>query len=173
MDILQFWNVIDQARLESGRLCDLPSSAKALLITFDTLEIIHFERWLRKAFKDAYDAKLWAAACVVFGICSDDKFYDFQSWLIANGQRIFDLVLLDPDRLADIDLNTGDDQKPLLFKFARVAQDAYREKTGGNDITDMLPISPWPPLRNEGVWDGDRNKLPKMFPRLFAKYGLR
>ena len=50
----------------------------------------------------AYVATLWDAADIIGCGCSDDGFWDFRGWLIAQGQKVYENALSDPESLLDL-----------------------------------------------------------------------
>jgi hypothetical protein len=171
MSEAEFWKLIEEACIAAGRVLDVPKQLIARLKVRSPAEIIGFEEALHAAYSKAFDLRLWAAATLVLRYCSDDVFYDFRGWLIAQGQAVFEKVLNNPESLAEIDVTTGDDGKARLFYMASVASKAYAERTR-RDLDEDMPRLRQPTLLNEGVWNGEQKKLPEMFPRLFAKYGM-
>lgn len=171
MSEAEFWKLIEDARLAARRVLDVPQQLIEKLKLRSPSEIIGFEQALHTVYSRAFHLRLWAAATLVLRYCSDDVFYDFRGWLIAQGQAVFETVLNDPESLAEIDVTTGDDGKARLFYMCSVANKAYMERTGRDLGEDMPPLRQ-PALLNEGVWNGEQKKLPEMFPRLFAKYGM-
>ena len=162
---------MDLGRKAVGKTTELPAWMQAYL-TKQSIEYIgEFHYQFQELSRVSYDARLWAAAGLMMKFCSDDKFADFRAWLIVKGQRIFENAIRDPDTLAEIEVD-GDHGRPILFDMNYVAETAYRVKVGKMaDITDLVPKSPKLILHNQDAWDGDQDKLPFMFPRLFARFG--
>src|ERR1700754_4823978 len=90
---------------------------------------------------DTYD--MWEAANLIFGgACSTDSFWYFQAWLIGLGRDTFDLVVADPDNLADVPearrlaerpMREWGDEWPWWEALSYVAARAYEESTGEED----------------------------------------
>lgn len=170
MNESEFWQLINEAKNATERVPQVPEWLVAHLKEKPTDYIVSYKERSHELLARAYDTRLWAAAGLLFSFCSDDKFYDFRGWLIAEGKSIYERALNDPDTLAEIDTANGDYGLPMLVSMNSVADKAYREKTGGLDLGGVLPNLPKPELLNREAWDGDQSKLKDMFPKLFAKH---
>jgi hypothetical protein len=166
----EFWQVIQQGKSSVKATGEIPAWLTSYLRERTVDYIVAFEEQLHEHSCLAYDARLWAAAGLMLGLCSDDKFCDFRGWLIAQGKRVFESSLESPDTLADVGNIDGDSGKPLLSQMLYAPTKAYRQKIC-NEIADLQVCYRKPVLLNQDTWNGDRSKLPNMFPRLFAKYG--
>lgn len=170
MNEAEFWQLIVDARASAKSLLDMPSALIEKLATRSPAEIVSFEQALHAVYSQTYDLRLWAAATLVLRYCSEDVFYDFRGWLIAQGRSLFESVLHDPENLAEVDVTTGDDGKARLFYMCSVSSKAYKRRTG-RELDQDLPAFKKYTLLNEGVWTGKQDQLPEIFPRLFAKFG--
>ncbi len=85
----EFWLAINEARNHATTDTKIPSLLEAQLAKESLAHIVSFEEQLHARFNEAYDAKLWVAAGVILGNCSDDSFTDFRGWLIAQGRDVF------------------------------------------------------------------------------------
>jgi hypothetical protein len=169
----EFWSLIDLSRQSVRKTTDIPEWIQEYLRQRPTLYLGEYEERFQGLSRLSYDARLWAAAQIMMGFCSDDKFSDFRAWLIAKGKDVFEDALKNPDTLAEVDVD-GDYGTPTLFSMNYVAEETYRERAGDSaDITDLIAEQPPATLLNEGAWDEDQAKLPAMFPRLYAKFGNR
>jgi hypothetical protein len=65
-------------------------------------DILQFEKWWNSVHDAAYTWKLWGAAYLMNGGCSDDGFVYFRSWLILKGEAIYAAALKDPDTLSRV-----------------------------------------------------------------------
>ena len=60
---------------------------------------------LQDSYMDLADTpKLFAAAVLINGGSSDDRFTDFTAWLVVQGKTVYESALANPDSLAQIDL---------------------------------------------------------------------
>lgn len=169
MDRAEFWDVIESARKSALTTVDIPAWLKDNLEQKPVDYIIGFAQQLHNVDCEAYDARLWAAAFVMMEFCSDDKFMDFRSWLVAQGKSVFEAALNNPDTLAELKTLDGDFGQPILFRLRYIPAKAFRNRL--NDEIADIPLNIGKPvLLNQNVWDGDRQKLPIMFPKLYAKY---
>ena len=98
----------------------------------------------------AYTWKLWGAAYMIGGGCSDDGFIDFRYGLIAKGQTVFEAAVRDPDSL--VQLGTCIEIENEAFGY--VAQTVYEDKTGDQIV--RANASPKEGSMGE-KWDFDNN----------------
>ncbi len=97
-------------------------------------ELIAFEHTFTRYFHQAYDWKLWAAAYLIHGGCSDDGFMDFRAWLIGQGETTYQNVLGYPDMLAEMVEDEDDLYELESQDIWSVAVNVYQDKTGSDDI---------------------------------------
>jgi len=167
MDKEKFWSLIaacrreadgdaeEQAQLLEGRLSKLSPS-----------DIIEFDKIYDEFRIAAYDWKLWGAAFVINGGCSDDGFEYFRGWLIAQGEKVYSQALLDPDSLAEV-IGVGDgDQDCECEDMLYVASRAF-EATTGKKIPKRVVAFPREPKGEK--WDEE--DLPELLPRLWSRTG--
>lgn len=169
----EFWLAINEARNHATTDTKIPSLLEAQLAKESLAHIVSFEEQLHARFNEAYDAKLWVAAGVILGNCSDDSFTDFRGWLIAQGRDVFLAAVRYSDTLANIVRFTGDDGAPRLFYLCYTPTRVYRQKLG-NKFAD-IPI-PYirPQLRNSEVRNWDDQQIQRSLPRLSARFrGLK
>ncbi|MBB2486191.1 DUF4240 domain-containing protein [Mitsuaria sp. WAJ17] len=158
----QFWALIDAARREAGDNLDERVSALGRQLHALSLEGIQaFQNQYDRCIHQAYRWDLWGAAYLMNGGCSDDGFLYFCHWLISEGRARFQATLADPDSLAEIPRRDYFD----LELFAYEAPKAFEAK-GGGELERDYNIELATPEGEE--WDED--ELPKLFPRLAAKY---
>ncbi len=116
----EFWTTIEQARHSVGRTSDVPSWLEEKLSQWPENEIVDFGAHFEDCRGAAYDARLWLAADVILGGCSDDSFDYFRGWLISQGRKVYEAALADPDSLADVECLGGDDGYPRLERMLSV-----------------------------------------------------
>ncbi len=157
-----FWTLIDNARSYDDPYKQVKAIQTAL--SQRTAEdIVDFERYMADLLVSSYTWKLWGAAYLINGGCSDDGFDYFRGWLIMQGESVFDKALADPDSLADVpDLEQDAECEDILY----VAMPAYESVTG-NEIPNV-PIS----LSDLGEgWDFDDDiEMKTRYPKLFARF---
>jgi Protein of unknown function (DUF4240) len=173
-----FWQLIDDARNASSRMVEVPQRLIDVLCKMEDQEIGDFESHYIGCLHRSYDARLWLAASVIMGGCSDDTFSDFCGWLIAQGRARFESALADPDSLADLDSFDGDDGYPTLFYFGSAAPDAFGKRFAG-DARDfdarmrfeaLCPVPEYPPLKREELMSASEDEARAMFPKLAVRF---
>lgn len=102
----EFWAIIDRARQ-----CAAPNSEPAMLDALYgelvKLPALKLSAWqdLQYAYMDlAHTPKLFAAAVLINGGSSDDRFLDFTAWLVMQGREVYEATLANPDSLTQFDL---------------------------------------------------------------------
>lgn len=112
-----FWTIINTLK---------NSSLRDMLNPLTSDEILQFDLRFDSLMSMAYDYKLWGAAYVINGGCSDDCFQDFLSNLITQGKQRFYSTLRDPETCADwIKSEKLVDEMPYV-----VVYELYTNKTG-------------------------------------------
>lgn len=159
-----FWKIMLETNKESG---GEPTTQQKLiekkLNELSTDELIEYDNIYRELANNAYDWKLWAAAYIVNGGCSDDSFMDFRGWLIGQGEGIYSSALANPDTLSELD-NLEEDMDWEGYGY--LAFTVYEKKTGKE-----MPINPEisHPSKPKGEeWDED--ELDKLLPKLSKKH---
>jgi hypothetical protein len=104
MDVKQFWRIIEESRRRAKG--DQAAQADALYDLVERVapdEVVSFDEHFRNCMYAANRTDLLAAATVIDGFwASTDAFQDFRSWLVSQGQEIFEAALQDPNNLADV-----------------------------------------------------------------------
>jgi hypothetical protein len=183
----EFWQLI-QTSFQEGNW----DNHKQVEILIDKLanysqeEILKFASIYHVYDKEAYKSKLWAAAYVMNGGCSDDCFDYFKGWLISRGEEPYLNALKDPDSMADLDIATDDnyfENEDMLS----VPLYAFNKNVGTNDINvyyEKLNQYELDPLEIRHImdtivfgedidakWDEDGSEnLKSLVPRLYDKY---
>ena len=158
----RFWDLIEKNIDVSENFEVDPSRLERALIALPPEEIIEFNARFNEPYTESYSWALWGAAYLINGGCSDDGFDYFRGWLIAQGKRVFDAAVADPDSLVDhseMDVECED----MLYVAAR----AYKAAIGGKE----MPAIPYRyPELGQG-WDfDDDDEMARRYPRLFTKY---
>src|SRR5687768_2171504 len=169
MDDSQFWEIIKRARSEAdGDPEAIAEGVHDQLTELPAPEIESFDAILRSKIAAAHTWKLWGAAYLLNGGCSDDGFEYFRGWLVAQGQKVYEAAIADPDSLARF-ADPEDDYhecEDLLYAPMR----AYESVTG-----KQLPIrpgeTPQAPEPSGERWDfEDVDATAQHLPRLARKY---
>jgi hypothetical protein len=127
MNIADFWQIIDKARTSADSWEDMHDPLVALLAELETADLMLWKQVFDEYQRLSYKDKLWAAAYVINGGCSDDGFDYFRGWLTAQGKKIFLNALADPESLADVESCTeGVEYEDILG----AASDAFFQKYG-------------------------------------------
>jgi len=158
-----FWQLISAARAGAETCCEVAARATSLATALPAAELLAVHRSFSRLMDDSYRHRLWAAADLMKGGCTDDGFDYFRGWLLTRGQAVFEAALASPDTLAD-------ELRPSWLGYeceeaTYITFVAYKEVTGV-----YPPASPRPP---EISWEfefDDEQALRRYFPRLSALY---
>lgn len=106
----KFWEVIDNARAIAPALEGEPlrESLYKQLLKLSPDELVGFDCAWQEYRRIANSPQLIAAACIINGGTSDDRFDYFKNWLILQGQYVFRQALKDPDALAEFKIPFDD-----------------------------------------------------------------
>lgn len=157
MDLDQFWVIVDGASTPAALHDTLDALGQDDLIAFEQLH----DAWMR----NAYRWDLWGAAYVINGGCGDDSFDYFRAYLISRGRAIYEAALIDPDSLADVDLEDEDAWEDWMSPTMAVVH----RRTG--EYGFAAPADPdLNPLGEPAGEPWDEDELPELFPRLSARY---
>lgn len=122
----QFWQIIEASR--GSKQEEQLELFKVQLQQLSPQELIQFERIFLEHSFAAYNWDLWLVAWLCQGgMCSDDGFMDFRSWLISRGRAIYGTAMADADSLADEMRQT---EHPVFELFGYVPSQTYRALTG-------------------------------------------
>ena len=107
----EFWAIIDRARQRAAPNSE-PAMRDALYAELVQLPALKLSAWqdLQYAYMDlAHTPKLFAAAVLINGSSSDDRFLDFTAWLVMQGKTVYASALADPDSIREAE-NDGPDE---------------------------------------------------------------
>jgi hypothetical protein len=164
-----FWDLIALGKTQVAEgvdpLCERQAAVlETLLSRLSPSEIIDFDRIFRDCMEAANDWRLWGAAYIINGGCSDDGFAYFRGWLIAHGRDVYTTALRDPDALVDFVDGERDDYEGESMLYA--AGQAYKATTGSEMSYTVITGG-----NTRGVhWT--EKELDQMLPRLTLLYGL-
>ena len=178
-----FWKLIDGTRREASPSDDIAPLLVDTLAAMEPPEIIRWAHMYDAYQSLSYKPKLWAAAYLINGGCSDDGFEYFRGWLISRGRAVFLSALADPDSLADVDIETQAEYEDMLsvgalayFKklgMARPDYDAFQAACRTYDLSEIerqhLVVDIHYASDSDAEWDEDG--LEAVVPRLCAKFG--
>lgn len=118
------------------------------------------------ALVEARTWKLWSAAYIMNGGCSEDGFLYFRLWLLAQGRGVYSAAMKDPESLASATLRFG---KPGDFEFEEllnVVDDVIGEfDYSVHELCDGIDASP-----KESTPDFTPDTLSQLYPNLWAKF---
>lgn len=180
MDTDAYWQLIDEARTTARgrRRPDAPLDAEdvaealtGLLVERGTEATLEADAAYDRVVAAAYGNRLWGAAYLIGGGCSDDGFDYFLGWLVAQGREVFERAVADPDSLADVvDENTTAECEDMLA----AAWDAYEQLTGEDppeDEGDDEDDEDEAPAADDEEWDfDDAAQMRARYPRLAAAF---
>jgi len=180
MDEARFWSVIEP--LKSLAVDEREPSLAAVLVELPPEDVQMFAAEYQKVMNRAYTWDLWGAGYVVMQGCSDDGFKEFRNWLISEGRDVYEAVLREPDRLAELaripvspEPELGD--WPMLGQLDLIALDLLGgfdspnpvDTTRLHEITDGFEASPHEPSGEP--FEEDPAVLSARYPRLWKIYG--
>jgi hypothetical protein len=167
MDVNEYWQLVARARhaaSDAANIDEVAEQLQALLKTLDLGQIKEAAEACIKLSRDAYSWKLWGAAYLINGGCSDDGFDYFIGWLVGQGREVYTNALIDPDGLAEI-LTEEDADSVECEAMLSAAAAAYKDLTGSYDMgLGMLPLPDLGP-----GWDFDDDaEMRQRYPKLFG-----
>jgi hypothetical protein len=135
MDTEAFWRALDAAKVS-----DKPLDVAVVdhLAALPAEEVLAFEHRFSRLRDAVYRWDVWAAAYLIGGGCSDDRFSDFTAGLVALGRDWYERAAACPDALAEhpavrTAAAVGDQEVIFDEGFNFVASRAYERLTGGSD----------------------------------------
>lgn len=159
-----FWRVMSSA---TGQ--DQDAKLEALLGTLRTLspgDVQAFAEAFEARAHQSYRWDLWGACFVIHGGASDDSFYYFRSWLIAEGQERFERALANPDDLADMIARNASDSLELEGVLGSAIM-LWEERTGRS-----FPPGAGGPMEPTGEpFEDDDRWLAARYPKLWDRFG--
>jgi hypothetical protein len=183
----EFWELI-QVSFQEGEW-DTDKQMEILtdrLSTYSQEEILKFASIYHVYDKEAYKKKLWAAAYVMNGGCSDDCFDYFRGWLISRGEEPYLNALKDPDSIIDLDIAPDCDYFENEDMLS-VPLYAFNKSTGTDNINTYYEKLSQYELNPSEIfhiidsisfgkdidvdWDeDDEENLKSLVPRLYEQY---
>ena len=156
----QFWTLIESARAKSS--AEPEEGLREELSSLSADQLASFQLHFDELVVAAYRWKLWGAAYLIGGGCSDDGFVDFRYGLISLGRATYEAAIENPDSLV-----TVEDEIPNE-SFGYVASRLYEEK-GGGDL-ERKSAGPGDPVGDDWDFD-DEQENQRRLPKLHAKFG--
>jgi hypothetical protein len=139
MNVDEFWSLVESGSAgldeRTGDGEAIAATMEERLATTSSKTILEFQEQFDEASRALYRWDVWAAAYLIGGGCSDDRFTDFRAGLIALGRDWCERVLVSPDELADHPVvrraaADADDDAVFAESVNYVAGRAYGQVTG-------------------------------------------
>jgi hypothetical protein len=177
----EFWNIIETAHQQADG--DQDTQMETLETTLEELEpaeLLEFHNFFQEAHTVSYRANLWGAGFLMNGGCSDDGFDYFRGWLIAQGRKVFEAALENPDSLADaIPQDAEADFEFENEDILNLAGRVWEAKTGLESEAFYAQVKTYrydqAKLGDLELWstngDADKKKCPAIYPKLWTKFG--
>jgi hypothetical protein len=168
MDDKTFWSIIDSAVSPNKSESDYDyEKLESQLRQMSPEDILGLGGAMERARNAAYNWKLWGAAYLINGGCSEDGFEYFLGWLIAQGSAVYRQALADPDSLADYIKNYRGSSPIEDEDLLGAPWTIFDEKTGSSDGYDTgVELIPEPTGEN---WDfDDDEQMKSRLPNLSA-----
>jgi hypothetical protein len=166
MTIKKFWQIVNKVhRASKGNMSSKRRLLHKALRKLPAKEVRSFDEHFGQCEARSYTWKLWAAAYIIGGGCSDDMFSDFRAALISMGPKVFELVTKSPAALVDVPIN-----KKNAFNegYESVASDVYEEITG-----DEMPVRARPHPKKPTGKDWREDNVANLFPDLARKHKFK
>ncbi|PZR27930.1 MAG: polymerase [Citrobacter freundii] len=175
MDEDRFWNIV----ATSLKFADDQEKQEEFLISslskLPPKDIIGFRLRTDKLLFDTYNDKMWCAAYIMNGGCSDDGFEYFRCWVISRGKEVYYAAKENPDSLIS-QVNEDEDEDDYIYEFESfwsAPLDAFEQVTKKSlyDFIDddVFKTSEGNYPAIEFSWqEDDPGSMRKICPRLFA-----
>lgn len=105
MELDTFWQIVEDARGAADPVVAPDEVAHGVVGRLSTLapeQIVDFDLLFQRIRSHAFRWDVWGAAWLINDGCSDDGFLDFLGWLAAQGRKVWETTLADPDSLAAV-----------------------------------------------------------------------
>lgn len=172
-----FWELLETAKKKGEDLEEQHEWLGNHLSKRSVMDIVMFDYFFNQAYYKSYTSKLWAAAYIVMGGCSDDSFDYFRAWLLYLGKDSYEAILTNPEKLIPhLKELEEEGDVPEFEDLLYVASIAYEEKTGFDDeqyynLYKKLSGDNYVQPTMEFDWDEDDEEgLREKFPLLWERY---
>lgn len=127
--------------------------------------ILGFDQQFHHCLRESYTGKLWGAAYLINGGCSDDGFEYFRCWLILQGREVFENAIKDPDSLASY-VEQGDLECEEALHIAAKAYD----QAGLGSVDDFYANRWETETYPQCVFDWTEETLDAHYPQLAERF---
>ncbi|OFC99803.1 hypothetical protein BTGOE5_22460 [Bacillus thuringiensis] len=174
----EFWELLNRAKTKGEDQEEQIEWLTSHLAKRTVHEIVAFDTHMHHILKASYTSRLWAAAYIILGGCSNDCFDYFRGWLLYQGKETYEACIEDPERLIPVLENLSEYDVPEIEELTLYfGQEVYMEKTGDEDDTyftlyHVLTNEEFEEVDIELDWnEDDEEGLKKIFPKLREMYG--
>lgn len=143
--------------------------------------VLDFELSFQELMNASYQSRLWGAAYVLMGGCSDDNFDYFRGWLIGQGEKVYNKVMKNHEFLTEYinEDNLDDEDLPQNEELLSVGTDAYTLiKTDDIKWDDNIHNELLEALDKKGLQslidielDWVEDELESLYPVLWERFG--
>jgi hypothetical protein len=170
----EFWSLIERTTDPDGSLGQA-SRLTEHLSQLTVEQVLGFDLHFARFHQACAQGRLWCAAYVMLGACSEEDFEHFRSGLIGRGRAVFEAALADPDSLVDLDLEVPHELQDEDLPFATT--DAWTRITGEDDEAFWRTVAGFQDLPEPAPvhldWDpDDPDSMAAIVPRLMVVYGI-
>lgn len=159
-----FWKIIESCKKPNDDYCEEQIwLIKENLMQLPLTDVVEFARILDDYCAQAYNNRLWAAAYLLNGGASDDGFFYFRCWVIAQGKEVFQNALAQPDSLAEVDFTVDPQAEDLLY-VARAVYAARTDQEFPFQFRESFDLE-----LAEADFEWDEDSVEAQFPRIVAK----
>lgn len=163
-----FWNIVASSLNNTSNEEEQESFLIRTIGKLSLPEMIGFKLRTDELLAETYTSKMWCAAYVMRGGCSDDAFEYFRNWLISRGKDVYKQAKENPDNLVS-QIEEGLNEYEFEG-FTYVAGSAFEKKTG-KDIYDYIQTdsnAKYPEI--DFNWEEENpDSMKALCPRLYEK----
>ena len=172
MDDDHFWG-ITEALAKGAREGRLSAPARSILGAMSVSELLALYEFIEEKRKKLYVKEVLEVGAILNGMeLSDDGVSDFTCWLVFEGKETFELVLSDPDRLAEIEIRPEIIEEHDFDGFGYDVLEVLLAKAEGDSSIDAA-IDDIQRPEIEEWYEISSASLARRYPRLWEKYGAR
>ena len=164
MDREAFWSILDRTRAPEPEAHE--ERLREALGSVAPADLMDFERHASQLLARSYSVRLWGAAYLINGGCSDDGFDYFLGWLVSEGRQRYAAALADPRAAAE---GVDPDGPVWCEGMWGVASRAFAAKTGESSDVYYEQHAPAVPRSDIGP-PFDEDTLEERYPEVAARF---